>query len=487
MANLTLDPTYPDSYSEAGSSHSSLSYGLLTPTSSSEFSAVTSRRQSTASEFQSCNESAFDRVPSFSSEGVTTPLPTPPPFRSTFHSDTFSSITQDYDTQYSPLGSHSRSKPGLSSTANCRVFQDPFSAQDPYLYTTAIPQINTRIQRSSCQEDEDNIGLSSIGRPFRDWPESFDTGFNESFDQIESARSTDTSGLDPYGIVYPGLLTSPSYAEYGVVNGIAEEPSSPQTVSPQETFFGSTTSFVPTTPICQPLEDAFQTPRVKSEDRLCDLETDNHSSPCSSLLNEQSPGRQVSNIQERRQTIDTLVQRSSRIRSRGSKRKRRSSLQIPHSGHLALARQTAQLWGAKIIDSAHKTHRCKECDLKFDRPEHYKRHTETETHINRRRELNLYVDNKDTKPHKCMVPGCTTAVTRRDNLKPHYQKTHLFDCCVQKDEKWVENKKRNIHVSPEEAAELGLGEYDLRTNVGRKHNDLCKYARRELSSDMDDW
>lgn len=89
-----------------------------------------------------------------------------------------------------------------------------------------------------------------------------------------------------------------------------------------------------------------------------------------------------------------------------------------------------------------------------------------EVHIQRCRDLGSMVD-ANMKFYRCIVPGCKVkkeGVTRKDNLKSHYQKTHFFEEKQRrKDGSLVGNKKRNIWLDPEVVEKvLGLGEWDAR-------------------------
>ncbi|KAI4118204.1 MAG: hypothetical protein LQ338_007445 [Usnochroma carphineum] len=475
MADLTVDSQYPGSYSEYSSTNSSFSSGLPTPTSSAEFSAATSRRQSIASEVQSRSESAFDRFPSFSRDGVTTPIETPLPFRLTIRTETSPSIKQGYETECSPIGIQGRSRSGTSSASEDIRLQDPLASRGPYFHATASPELDVGVRYSWHQDDCAGISSKPRGKPLMEWSGFFGNSFDPDYIDFEPAWATEALGLDPsakfdLGYDHPEFLTGSAYLGNGIVNAAAAEANSPQTVSPQETFVCPSTAFMPTTPTSQHLEPAFRTPVIKSEDQRHDPFADNTSSPCDSIPNGDFPIRRGSSIQEWRQTIDALTPRPSSTESMSSKRRRLSIDLSPHHNPPVIT------W----IKSSNKKHKCHECDKKFDRPEHYKRHEHSEQHYNRLVELGRPVElNFDTKPWKCAVPGCKTAVTRKDNLKAHYQKTHFFKKPTRKDGKDVEVKKRNLYVSPEEADDLGLGYLDPRTSCGREQMKSCKTPKLE--------
>lgn len=91
-------------------------------------------------------------------------------------------------------------------------------------------------------------------------------------------------------------------------------------------------------------------------------------------------------------------------------------------------------------------HACPKCKhRKFKRPEHLNRHMSS-----------VHGDNRNKVP--CIVKDCETSIlSRPDNLKTHYQNTHMYGPVP------VKGKKR-IWLSIEEAREYGLGHIDPRTN-----------------------
>lgn len=484
MANLTLDSQYADSYSECGSSDSSFSYGLLTPTSSAEFSAATSRRQSIASELQPCNESAFDGIPSFSREGVTTPLETPPRFRSTFHPDNHSSITQAFETEPSPTGIQRRRRYGASSTSSVPQLHDPFTSQIPYFSEPTTSGLDIDIQGAN-QRDDCALRSRLTCKPLMDWSGSFSNAFEQGYDQRDSAQMAEALSFDhsskiDLDYVHPDLFTAPAYLEFDMVNDTIVGSEPPRTVVPQETFVCPNSSFVPSTPICQPLETAFQTPLVKFEPKIPEPAMEDTLSPCSSLPAEEKLAIHASSGREHQEPIVVRAQSSSRRLTRSSSSKVKKT-----PG--ARTQDPRYPFDYDTVNSSKKKHICSECNIKFDRPEHWKRHTQAEIHIKRCEELGIPTEsNGDTKPWKCIVEGCKTAVTRRDNLKPHYQKTHFFERFILKDGKRVENKKRRLYVSPEEAVELGLGHMDPRTDFGREQLKSRRTVNAEFFDDAAD-
>ncbi|KAI4288184.1 MAG: hypothetical protein L6R35_002559 [Caloplaca aegaea] len=476
MTRLTLDPT--EVYSDCGSSSSSFAYGIPTPTSSTAFSTATSRRHSTASEIQAGNESAYDRVSTFSTAGITTPIETPPPFRSTFHFDSFSCTTQGYEAEFSPIGFQDRGRLDTSLTANGVLFQDPFSPKSPCAYARAIPGLDGGTHEGYHGDYNGPIESRQMGKTSMDWPTSFNHGPDGGYNQTESARFSEPFVLDASGFTHLGLLNSPPYVGSSMIDGMAAVTNSPQTISPQETFVCPNTSFVPTTPTYQALEDPFHTPVIKSEAREYESLVHEWSSPCSSSSDDLNFKREESNIQPRRRNVKLSIRQSSKPERRSTKRTRRS-FDLLAAGSASPAAREYPL----IVNSQIKPHECEVCVLNFDRPEHRRRHFQSMAHNKRCREQGRTPtrDYEDEKPFKCVVPSCGVSVTRKDNLKPHYQKTHLYV------KETNGKKKRNDYVSVEEARKLGIDGYDLRTESGQEDTKLCRNAKRELSSDSDGW
>ncbi|KAL9004449.1 MAG: hypothetical protein Q9188_002748 [Gyalolechia gomerana] len=315
-----------------------------------------------------------------------------------------------------------------------------------------------------------------------DWSGSDNNALVQAYDQADAARMAETLSFEAPSIldadyVHPGLLTAPDYLDFGMVNGTIVETDPPQTVAPQETFVCPSSSFMPTTPISQPLEAPFQTPLVKSESRTPlvkfeprtpDPVTEAFFSPCSSLYDEESPAKRVSGGGERQEPIIVRAHSSSRklSRSGSSRLKKKTSTQNHHSKYP---------FEHDVVNSNNKAHHCVHCGLKFLRPEHFKRHKNSESHINQCRKLGFPTDsNRPLKPYTCLVEGCNRAVTRKDNLKPHYQKTHFF-------KKSAESKKRNSYVSIEEAERLGLQDWDPRRSSGAEQKKSSKTLKSEVS------
>ncbi|KAL8917224.1 MAG: hypothetical protein Q9208_008063 [Pyrenodesmia sp. 3 TL-2023] len=495
MGNLTVDSRCPDLYPDCGSSNSSFSYGLPTPTSTADFSAATSRRQSIASEVH-CNESAIAGLPNFSTEGNITPLGTPSPFRPVFHSDPFSSATQAYEPDTSPLGDHGRGVIGLS-TASGVCFQDPFATHASCSYATATSELNINIRQATYQDDCGTIAPRSTGRSSMNWPHSFHETFGDNYDQTDSTQIAEAFGFGTSGLIDSGL-----YLEYGTVIEPAADQGPLQTVSPQETLFGpGLTSFVPTTPERRPLAAPFQTPIIKSEARVWEATAEDYPSPGSSFSLGDSPMRRVPRTQERRQIIPAFGQRRANVGSRRSKRKRTRSVEVANG---------IRLHRGEDISSDSKKHRCEVCNnMPFDRPEHFKRHKESDSHNKRLKDLGLPSEGRGEVKFMCVVPECGVSVTRHDNLKPHYQKTHLYSFYLRnkdgtimkdKDGRNMKAKKRNTYVSKEWARELELQDYDIRPKEEEDEEDescrnpkeedeedkLCRNPKVEFSSDVDE-
>lgn len=469
MASLHLDPQYLDSYSECGSSNSSFSYGLLTPTSTAEFSAATSRRQSIASEVRSCNESAFNRVPSFSSEDGTEPFETPPPYRLASGSGNFSPETQGCETRSSPLEVHHRRRGEVASTIVQPQFHDPFTSQAAYLGATATSALDVDIDGDSQLDGRSGLGSRFVPRQLMEWPAFFNSASEPDYGQAHWGRMTDDFGFDPsvrldIGFVQSDLLSTPALIDFDLVNGTPTERDPLLTVAPQETFVSPSSSVAPSTPISQRSESAFQTPVVKSEVRISSTGEDEATSSYRPRLDDESPSKRKFEFQEREELLDALKHLPSRPSSRSSMKTRKS---ITRTQPAVLPCEV------KRVTSSNKKHYCPVCDIKFDRPEHHKRHEDTKIHVAkcRERKKGLPKDSKaGTKKFKCRVPKCDSAFTRKDNEKPHYMKTHFYPEEERK-------QKRNDYVSPEEAAKLGLAHWDPRTEYGRSQLESSKPRR----------
>ncbi|KAL8721038.1 MAG: hypothetical protein Q9181_007793, partial [Wetmoreana brouardii] len=471
MARLTLDPQYRDSYSEYSSSNSSFSCGLLTPNSTADFSAATSRRQSIASEVQACNDGAFDKLPIFSrTEGATTPFKTSP-YRSASRSDNFSPGVQGYETTLSPLEIHRQRRVGIPAPFEQPQFLDPFASQAPYFPSIAGSGLEVASQEHDHQDEADAISPMTVDGPPMDWSSSFGGAFDQGYGQADWAGLAEA--LDPgpssrlgLSYVHPSLLAAPTLVDFGTTSGTAAETDLPQTVAPQETFVWPGASF--STPLSPPTQPACQLPIVKSQDKTC-----SPASPCSSLPAEESPTRRSSSAIKRRGLLDASKHSPPGTLNRSSKgRQERRSMRRVHIDGRPFDVPTAS--------SSNKTHRCEICMIPFGRPEHYKRHIKSEAHIKKERGD----DNINAKQWACRVKSCQSILTRKDNLKPHYQNCHFYD--KEKNGKRQEAKKRRAWVSPEEAMKLGKGHWDLRTEFGRTQANDPKARTRKVSDEPEE-
>ncbi|KAL8687072.1 MAG: hypothetical protein Q9224_005260, partial [Gallowayella concinna] len=277
MAILTIDPRYCDSYSECSSSNSSFSYGLLTPTSSAGYSTATSRRQSIVSDGQSCSESAFDQVPTSSSDGITTPLETPPPYDLSFRIAYGSSlVAQGYNADLPPQGVQHQMGGEVSSITYGSQIQDGFNSQSSY-YAADVPGLDEGFL-DDCQHSEGPAtGLRSMSRQLMDFPMTFNPTFEQPYEQNEAAHRDGTLDFD---LGYANSNLSPSmFLDIGASHNTHAEIELPQTIAPQTTFVDSSISFTPSTPFCEPSQPIFQTPLVKTEDEFYRLPVDHPASP----------------------------------------------------------------------------------------------------------------------------------------------------------------------------------------------------------------
>ncbi|KAL8801809.1 MAG: hypothetical protein Q9182_004216 [Xanthomendoza sp. 2 TL-2023] len=500
MANLTVDPSYCDSYSECSSSNSGFSYGMLTPTSSAGYSAATSRRQSIVSEGQSCSESAFNNVPTFSSDGMITPLETPPPFSLSFRSGYDSSlVAQGYDTESSPQeGQHQTAGETISLTHRSQI-HDGFNPRNPG-YAAGVPGY-TEGFLDDCQQTE-GFGIASRSMPnqLMDFSTTFSHDFEQCYDQNEPAHRNETMNFDiseklDFGYANPDL-SPPMFLDISAAHNRPAVPDVPQTIAPQNTFVDSNFSFTPSTPICEPPQPISRTPFVKTEDEIAGSPVDRPSSAFSSLCGEGRPGRGGRNFLRERRGINkacaSIPTRSTR--SNGINKRSKITTRLHHAGGYDLE--------CEVVPKD-KKHHCVTCDKPFDRPEHYNRHMNSIGHMNELKKKGKTIDElrkagfrvDDAKTFKCKVPKCAAknwGVTRHDNLKPHYTKTHFYNKHptkngkpVMKDGKRVEVRKRNEWVSVEGAIALGLAEIDPRTKYGRQCLGMLE-PDDELSDDMDE-
>ncbi|KAL8668489.1 MAG: hypothetical protein Q9168_006882 [Polycauliona sp. 1 TL-2023] len=463
MPALMLDPHYCDSYSECSSSNSSFSIGALTPATSTQFSAAPSRRQSIASEGQSCPESSFEKVPNYSSDGMMTPLRTPPPFRQEFRPVTYLSGTQGYDADYSPMFPHQPRRLEGSSMSSGPQLQAAFAPQGIRFDTSQISGFVGDIYDESQQNEAIKRGLRPTEKGEVDWSAPFNQDVFPTHYHSESVQQTITTfDFDMMGKLHASDLqdgqTSSGFADFGGFDVLAVN--LPQTVAPQQTIYPNT-SYIPTDST-YPLLSPSRTPELKSESDIC-------SSPAVSPLTPLSPSPRQKDL-NKDQDLPLSIRTTTRRSCRSTRKNKRETPSRRSTGPPFNVGNITVHASVDIPSSANKKHKCEECDINFDRPEHHKRHKGAEAHIQRCRDLGLPVEEKDPKPYKCKVPECAIfvkGITRRDNLKPHYQKTHFFE---KADGGSAEkHRKRNIYVSPEYARDvLGLGEWDLRTEWGNE-------------------
>ncbi|KAL8785626.1 MAG: hypothetical protein Q9213_003280 [Squamulea squamosa] len=478
MTKLSLDPHYSDSYSECGSSNSSFSHGPLTPGSLADWSAATSRRQSIASEGQPSHESAFDRYPNFSREEPTTSLRTPPPFRQNFRPVSYSLGQQGYDADFASIETQQQRSVEASSMSVGPQLQEAFIPHGPYFGAPGILGFDSDIQDEAQQNEAIATGLRLADKHSIDWSTTLNQEVFQAYCQTETVQSLATfdfnssAKLDNDDIQH-GLISS-SFTDFNHFHNIATEIDLPQTIAPQQTIVFPNTSCLPATPTFQSSESAFHTPELKSEDATYSSPVVGKTSPFTPDIEEENSGKCELEDQEDEGSDKALA----RTLSKRLTKRRKDREPVPrwrvgkgYERHGMIMHEPLQL-----PRSTNKTHTCKECNMSFDRPEHFKRHTNnTMDHTNRLIALGHPVKFKDPKPYKCKVPGCekdgiVTGVTRKDNLKPHYQKTHFFKKYdKKKDGTEVEARKRNVWVSEDYAKNvLGLGEWDARTKEGRE-------------------
>ncbi|KAI4201118.1 MAG: hypothetical protein LQ350_003432 [Teloschistes chrysophthalmus] len=451
MASLTTDTRYLDSYSECNSSNSSFSYGLLTPTSSTEFSAATSRRQSIVSEGQACNGVTYDRASTFSGESIATPFGTPPPsYQSHSCINHSAQEIQCFESGSSRLRACPRRQFDVHPALEGPHFPDLFCPQTSYLYPSGTAGPGGEIQKENSEEGGLAGGSTSTTRPLIDWSAAFDSNFEQGYGQADWQRFNESFAFDPHP---PSLLQAPSLVDFGMVDGASMEADLPQTVAPQETtFVMPNASFLPATPLAQRLEIAFQTPVLKYEQRPRSWSQD-AISPSSSVFDGDS------------------------LSAGGGSRNVKKEIVKTETPMYSCDLKT-------IPSSSSKKHMCTDCGIPFERPEHCKRHKNSMSH------KGLFHKSKtaygaDVKPYLCDIPGCDVRLTRGDNYKPHLQKTHFFDPDEVRESKG-KPRKRNRHVSIEEARRLGLGHMDQRTFEGQQPRKRSKIRRGGANKVADD-
>ncbi|KAI4101362.1 MAG: hypothetical protein L6R37_005005 [Teloschistes peruensis] len=465
MASLATDTRYLDSYSECSSSNSSFSYGLLTPTSLTEFSAATSRRQSIVSEGQACNGVTYDKGPTFSGESIATPFGTPPPSYQSSCFDNSSQEIQCFESGSSRLRACPRRQFDAHPTLEGPHFPDLFCPQNPYLYPSAPAGPGVEIQKENSHEGGLEGGSISMSRPLMDWSAAFDSSFEQGYGQADWQRFNESFAFDPHP---PTLLPAPSLVDFGMVDGASMEADLPQTVAPQETtFVMPNSSFGPATPLVQQLDMAFQTPAVKYEQRPRSW-SEEAISPSSSVFDGDSPTERRYASTKGKELLDGLIQTPPQRAGGSGSRSVRKEMVETNTPKYSCDIKT-------IPSSSNKKHMCLDCNLPFERPEHCKRHKKSLQHKGLvHKPKTEYTD--DQKPFSCDIPGCKVKLTRGDNYKPHLQKTHFFDRDEVRESKG-KPRKRNRHVSIEEARRLGLGHMDQRTFEGQQPRKRSKIRR----------
>ncbi|KAL8767229.1 MAG: hypothetical protein Q9209_006234 [Squamulea sp. 1 TL-2023] len=497
MTKLTIDPHYTDSYSECGSSSSSFSHGPLTPGSLTDWSAATSRRQSIASEGQSSHEGAFDRVPNFSRNKPTTSLRTPPPFRQSFRPVSYSLGQQGYDADFSPIETQQQRSVEASSMSVGPQLQETFITHGPYFGAPGISGFDSDIQDEGQQNEAIATGLRHCDKHSMDWSTTLNQDAFQAYYQTESAQSLATFDFDPLAKLaaddIQDGLTSSSFSDFNHFQDIPTEIHLPQTIAPQQTIVFPNASCMPATPTFQSTESAFQTPELKMEEITYNSPVVGETSPFTPDVEQKNPkecGPEDGEDEESDKALARTPSKRSTRRRRDREPVPRWRVGRPYNVHGIMVHDPLQL-----PRSTNKTHTCKACNMSFDRPEHFKRHRDnTMDHTNRLIALGHPVKAKDPKPYKCKVAGCekdgiVTGVTRKDNLKPHYQKTHFFEKkSKREDGTIVEARKRNVWVSTEDAEKiLGLGEWDARTVKGREALAQGKQPRLDPCKNYDEF
>ncbi|KAL8969007.1 MAG: hypothetical protein Q9183_002199 [Haloplaca sp. 2 TL-2023] len=490
-ATLSQEAQYVESYSESGSSNSSFSYGLLTPTSTADFSAATSRRQSIASDNHLCSENAFEKSSSLFSHGGTTSFKAPPihrrPSRCSRSRNTLPA-TPGYDFGSSPTGPQLCQRSNIDFSFEQPQFRNPFTPQTPYTCAAAASALEVAIHEEDHPEVPE-LESRSISNKVMGWPASFDDTTGRNCGQADWEQGTVDFGFDPSARLdlvssNPGLLPSPGLFDFGLVNGTSVETGLPQTIAPQETFVYPSSSLSPSTPPSDDHESVFHTPATRPVIQSRTPMRDGFTSPAPTVSDDESPSRAKRNNEARRAFFDAIKRHSPPTQTSSNKRKRKT----PVKTEIKTECMGFTCDFVPTASSANKPFLCDHCNLRFERPEHRNRHYDTMVHRRRLEELNMGPTNPKagTKKWACKVDGCDTMVTRMDNLKPHYQKTHFFvKYAVDANGEWYEDakgkRKRNDYVSPEEAKILGLGDWDPRTEYGRSQIEATKTKKGQRS------
>ena len=444
MTILFNDLQYSDSCSESESSGSSFSSDPSTPASSNAYSVAASRRHSLLLESYSPHGTPRSMGSSFSNTEQTSNLGTPPSLQMQGYKEDCSSIYQQQPND-------------LPFRVQCK---DSFAAHGSFMFST--PHVlgeDARLSNLSGDGSTINPGLPV------DWEACFSDGIFQPHNPIDSTTVQEQLGFSPpirfendFGPT--SFNPRPHYTLFHASeSGVDYHQAQPETISPRETFVSPSTSLL----LPESLDLRFETSVIKAEPS--DLQT--------LVMEIDSPYRSecegceedMESDDEAKVNLDlaeNFAYHPPKTQSKNSKKRPRRSGESQTFGGVVFNRVTSE----------HKKHICEPCgNRRFDRPEHFKRHMETLEHKHKMEQLGLFVPNKDAKPYKCKIDGCeikTKGVTRHDNLKPHYAKTHFYDLMVMKDGRWVENKKRNQYVSPEDAQALDLGHWDPRTPYGQQ-------------------
>ncbi|KAL8993351.1 MAG: hypothetical protein Q9169_006403 [Polycauliona sp. 2 TL-2023] len=417
-----------------------------------------------------------------------TPLRTPPPFRQDFRPITYLAGTQDYDGNYSSMFPQQQRRLEGSSMSTGPQSQAASVPQGVRFDASGISGFVGDIYDESQQNEAIQRGLRLTEKAEVDWSTTFNQDVFQSHYQSESGPAIPTFDFDMMGKPASGDLqlgqTSSSFADFSHFEDLSTAVNLPQTVAPQQTIVFPSSSYVLTDSTYPLPQSPSDTPELKSDH-------DVYSSPATSPLTPLSPSPQQKDrkkcgpsIWKQEETEEDFVhartRRTCRSRKNRETHSRWTSKCRPRSVGIITVHDPV-----KVPNSDTKRHKCEECDLHFERPEHHKRHKLAEAHIQRCRDLGIHVADKDPKPFKCKVPKCAIkvkGVTRRDNLKPHYQKTHFFDKKPKKGDGSSETRKRNLYVSPRYAhVALGLGEWDPRTEDGARWLSKSKAPRLDPS------
>ncbi|KAL8644829.1 MAG: hypothetical protein Q9226_007577 [Calogaya cf. arnoldii] len=317
-------------------------------------------------------------------------------------------------------------------------------------------------------------GLSSTNRPEMEWSTNLNQDVFQTCYHSEPVHSIET--LD-FGDIHH--VQSLSNFDFSPFLSTATDP--PQTIAPRKTivYHNACWPAMPNHSLSQPSH----TPELGLEHNAC-------SSPPVSPLTPVDPPREGSPMMSESPVCkhEELEENLTRVPSKRTRKVRKTREPTTRWRSRYRTRNVGSITvhdAREVPHSKSKKYRCEPCNMSFDRPEHYKRHVQnTESHDRIQENLGLPVESgKDPKPFKCKVPDCIergfAGVTRKDNLKPHYQKTHFFGTATTKESKdGKDTKKRNAWVSAKYVEEvLGLGEWDPRTDYGEKSMENGKPPR----------